>query len=125
MAGRSGKVVVIGAGMGGLVAALELVSAGFDVTVLERADTPGGKLRQIGVGDARIDAGPTVFTMRWVFEAIFESIGARLEDHLTLRRTERLARHAWDGKSTLDLFTDVARSAMRWDWRGGSSRLRR
>ena len=111
MAGRSGKIVVIGAGMGGLVAALELVSAGFDVTVLERAATPGGKLRQIAVDGARIDAGPTVFTMRWVFEAIFESIGVRLEDHLTLSRTERLARHAWDGKATLDLFTDVARSA--------------
>ncbi len=111
MAGRGSRVVVIGAGMGGLVAALELVSAGFDVTVLERAATPGGKLRQIGIGEARIDAGPTVFTMRWVFEAIFESVGARLEDHLTLTRTERLARHAWDGKATLDLFTDVARSA--------------
>jgi 1-hydroxycarotenoid 3,4-desaturase len=111
MAQRGGRVVVIGAGIGGLVAALELAAAGCDVTVLERAATPGGKLRQIGIGDARIDAGPTVFTMRWVFDAIFERIGARLEDHLTLTRTERLARHAWDGTATLDLFTDVARSA--------------
>ena len=58
-----------------------------------------------------VDSGPTVFTMRWVFEAIFAAVGARLEDHLTLRRAEVLARHHWLDGSTLDLFADEARSA--------------
>ena len=111
MAARARKVVVIGAGIGGLVSALELTAAGCEVTVLERAATPGGKLRQIAIGDARIDAGPTVFTMRWVFDAIFDAVGAKLEDHIPLQSVERLARHAWDGAKTLDLFTDVNRSA--------------
>ena len=59
---RSDRVVVIGAGVAGLVAALELAARGVQVTVLEKAATPGGKLREIRIGNARIDAGPTVFT---------------------------------------------------------------
>jgi len=71
--------VVIGGGVGGLVAALELACAGQDVTLLERAATPGGKLREVVVA-GRLDAGPTVFTMRWIFEAIFADAGAALSD---------------------------------------------
>ena len=107
----SGRVAVIGAGIGGLAAALDLAGRGLDVTVLERADAPGGKMRQVEVAGARIDAGPTVFTMRWVFEALFADAGASLADHLTLRRADVLARHAWSADERLDLFADIARSA--------------
>ena len=62
------RVAVIGAGIGGLVAALRLAHAGLDVTVLERAAAPGGKMRSVAADGARVEAGPTVFTMRWVFE---------------------------------------------------------
>jgi 1-hydroxycarotenoid 3,4-desaturase len=65
------RVVVIGAGVGGLVGALALASRGVAVTVVERAEGPGGKMREVGVGRARLDSGPTVFTMRSVFEEIF------------------------------------------------------
>jgi len=108
---RSDRVIVIGAGIGGLAAALDLVAHGADVTVLERAAQPGGKLRQIAVGDALIDAGPTVFTMRSVFDALFASAGAVLEDHLQLERTTTIARHAWPDGGRLDLFADIDRSA--------------
>lgn len=107
----SGRVVVIGAGIGGLAAALDLAGRGLDVTVLERADAPGGKMRQVEVAGARIDAGPTVFTMRWVFEALFADAGASLGDHLTLHPAAVLARHAWSADERLDLFADVDRSA--------------
>jgi 1-hydroxycarotenoid 3,4-desaturase len=103
--------VVIGAGVGGLVAALELATAGFDVTVVERAAVPGGKLREMAVGGANVDSGPTVFTMRRVFEEIFAAAGASLSDHLTLRPAETLARHAWTAEQRLDLFADVERTA--------------
>ncbi len=105
------RVLVIGGGMGGLVAALELACAGLDVTLLERAATPGGKLREVTVAGRRLDAGPTVFTMRWVFEAIFADAGASLTDHLTLQPASVLARHAWDAGQRLDLFADLQRSA--------------
>ena len=106
-----GRVIVIGAGVGGLVTALELAARGTEVLVLERAGTPGGKMRELSPGGAPMDAGPTVFTMRWVFEELFDSIGLRLADHLPLQPVSVLARHAWRGDQRLDLFADMARSA--------------
>ncbi len=105
------RVIVVGAGIGGLVSALELAAQGVDVLVLERAAQPGGKMRQVEVGGARMDAGPTVFTMRWVFEELFEAVGTRLSDHLGLQPVSVLARHAWSQTERLDLFADVHRSA--------------
>ncbi len=68
-------------------------------------------MRQLLVNGRPIDAGPTVFTMRWVFDAIFADAGTTLDSHLTLRPAELLARHAWDAQTRLDLFADIARSA--------------
>ena len=110
----TGRVIVVGAGIGGLAAALDLSARGFEVLVLERAAAPGGKMREVAVGGEggpRLDAGPTVFTMRWVFEELFAAAGASFPDHLNLRPAPILARHAWDGGGRLDLFADVARSA--------------
>jgi 1-hydroxycarotenoid 3,4-desaturase len=103
--------VVIGSGVAGLVAALVLAARGLDVVVIERAAGPGGKLREIEIGGARLDAGPTVFTLRRVFEEIFAAAGASLADHVTLRPVDLLARHAWSERERLDLFADVDRSA--------------
>lgn len=105
------RVAVIGAGVGGLAAALELAARGLEVTVLERAPAPGGKLREVAVGGVPIDAGPTVFTMRWVFEELFAAVGETLADHLTLDPLGILARHAWNADQRLDLFSDIERSA--------------
>ena len=78
------RVVVVGAGMGGLAASIALSTRGFQVTTLDAADGPGGKMREVEAGGRLIDAGPTVLTMPWVFEQIFEDAGARLsrERHL-------------------------------------------
>jgi 1-hydroxycarotenoid 3,4-desaturase len=104
-------VVVVGAGIGGLVAAVMLASRGVAVTVVEQSAGPGGKMRQIEIDGRRIDAGPTVFTLRAVFEEIFAAAGASLSDHIVLRKCEILARHAWSDSERLDLFTDIERSA--------------
>lgn len=105
------RVIVIGAGIGGLSAALSLVAAGLDVTVLERAESVGGKMRTLPVGDRAVEAGPTVFTMRWVFDELFAEAGAALDAEVTLRPASLLARHAWTGRDRLDLFADMAASA--------------
>ena len=102
---------MVGAGVGGLVSALELAARGVEVLLLERAAQPGGKLRQVEIGGVAMDAGPTVFTMRWVFEELFEAVGTRLSDHLALEPVSVLARHAWSESERLDLFADAARSA--------------
>lgn len=110
MASRAHRVLVVGAGVGGLVAAVQLARRGLDVTLLEAADGPGGKMRQPLVDGAGIDSGPTVFTMRWVFEQIYASAGASLADELELTPLPVLARHAWGPDERLDLFADPGRS---------------
>jgi 1-hydroxycarotenoid 3,4-desaturase len=108
---KSSHVIIIGAGISGLVCALLLSAQGVRVTVLERAATPGGKMREVEVDGVRIDAGPTVLTMRPVFERIFAQAGLELADHLSLSPATTLARHSWSEGERLDLFADPARSA--------------
>ncbi|MBK1648989.1 CrtD protein [Rhabdochromatium marinum] len=107
----SERVIIVGAGVGGLAAAIVLAARGLDVELFERAPTPGGKLREAAVGTARIDAGPTVFTMRWVFEELFAAAGTSLDAELALTPAQMLARHAWSQDQRLDLFADLQRSA--------------
>ncbi len=103
-------VVVVGAGMAGLVSALQLAHRGMKVTVVDPADQPGGKIRQLMVQGAAIDSGPTVFTMRWVFEQIYAAVGERLGDQVQLEQLPIIGRHAWTDGSTLDLFADPEQS---------------
>ena len=100
------RVVVIGGGVGGLSAATDLARRGFEVVVLERGRSVGGKMREVEIGGRRIDAGPTVLTMRWVFEELFADAGDDLDARVTLRPASILARHAWEDGSGLDLFAD-------------------
>ncbi len=104
------RVVVIGAGIGGLVSALLLAARGMHVTVLEKAAAPGGKIRQAAINNVYIDAGPTVFTMRWVFDAIFDDVGEIFASHVKLQAADTLARHAWRAGEYLDLYADIERS---------------
>ncbi|HSF63661.1 MAG TPA: FAD-dependent oxidoreductase, partial [Paracoccaceae bacterium] len=97
---RGTRVVIIGAGIGGLCAAVRLAHAGCAVTVVEAAPTPGGKMRTVPSAAGPVDAGPTVLTLRGVFDQVFAAAGTRLEDHLTLIPQPTLARHWWPDGST-------------------------
>ncbi|MEM9370009.1 MAG: NAD(P)-binding protein, partial [Pseudomonadota bacterium] len=108
---RKDPIVVVGAGIGGLCAAVALAAQGLEVEVYERAADPGGKMRQVEVGGRMLDAGPTVFTMRWIFDALFDEAGEVFSRWVPLTRAEILARHAWDGDAqTFDLYADAART---------------
>lgn len=107
MAGQD--VVVIGAGVGGLVSAALLAARGRSVTLVEAATGPGGKLRAVDVDGVPIDGGPTVFTLRQVFDEIFAECGDSLDDRLSLQSASILARHAWID-ARLDLFADPGES---------------
>ncbi len=104
------RVVVIGAGIGGLTSAALLAARGADVTVLEKEAWVGGKARRVVVDGAAIDGGPTVFTYREVFDELFAACGTALEDHVTVNRAEVIARHAWDDSGHLDLYANRDRS---------------
>lgn len=105
------KIVVIGAGMGGLAAAIRLACVGMNVTMIETQSTPGGKMRTRPSAAGPVDAGPTVLTMRGVFDDIFASAGTQLEDHITLISQPILARHWWLDGSCLDLHANPNASA--------------
>lgn len=118
-------VVVIGAGMGGLSSALRLAHQGCQVTVIEASGQPGGKVHAREVDGALIDSGPTVFTMRWVFDELLREVGTDLESELTIEPLSILARHFWTDGSTLDLHADPQRSeAAIADWAGPDEALR-
>ncbi|MEM8725125.1 MAG: 1-hydroxycarotenoid 3,4-desaturase CrtD [Pseudomonadota bacterium] len=87
-----------------------LAARGHEVTVFEKEAWTGGKARRVEVDGQHVDAGPTVFTMRDVFDGIFHECGARLDDYISVRRAEVLARHAWNDEAYLDLFADPIRS---------------
>ncbi len=107
--GRPPRVLVVGAGVGGLTAAALLAHQGVSVRVLEQAAEPGGKLRLATVGPHHLDAGPTVLTMRWVFDAVFDALGLVFDRRVGLRRCAVLARHAWGQgpANQLDLLADL------------------
>ncbi|MEO1482180.1 MAG: 1-hydroxycarotenoid 3,4-desaturase CrtD [Myxococcota bacterium] len=105
------RAAVVGAGIGGLVSAVELARRGLEVHIFERSSDVGGKMRRVRVGDAEIDAGPTVFTMRWILEQVFADAGRALDDRLEFDEVSCIARHTWAGDGVFDLYTDRERSA--------------
>lgn len=104
-------IAVVGAGIAGLATALRLAHAGAKVSVFEAHGTPGGKMRTVPSVAGPVDAGPTVLTMRPVFDALFAQTGSALENHVTLIPEHLLARHFWRDGSTLDLTRDTAENA--------------
>ena len=96
--------------MGGLCSAIALAYQGLHVTVVEAADAPGGKVHSREVNGAHIDSGPTVFTMRWVFDALLRSVGTSVESEMRITPLQVLARHFWPDGSQLDLSADARES---------------
>ncbi|MEM6385984.1 MAG: 1-hydroxycarotenoid 3,4-desaturase CrtD [Pseudomonadota bacterium] len=105
------RTLVVGGGIGGLSAALRLQSAGHDVTIIDTHPWPGGKMRTVPSAAGPVDAGPTVLTMRHVFDDLFATSGCSLDDHVTLVQEKLVARHFWQDGSSLDLTNDHAANA--------------
>ncbi len=109
--GKTDRVVIVGAGLAGLSAALRLAGAGREVTVLEREDVPGGRngLLEIdspGGGTYRFDTGPTVLTMPDLIADALDCVGEKLEDWLELTPVDPLYRAFYADGSQLDIKAD-------------------
>ena len=92
------RVVVVGAGLGGLAAALRLQGAGHEVTVVEQRDKPGGRAYQLADQGYTWDMGPSLITMPWVLEDTFAAAGLDLRSEVTLRELDPLYRIFWAGE---------------------------
>ncbi len=104
-------VVIIGAGIGGLSAAIRLAVAGRRVLVIEQNRAVGGKMSQIVRDGFRWDTGPSVITMRHVFEELFAGAGGRLDDYLTLLPVDPLTRYFFPDGTRIDATRDLPRMA--------------
>ncbi|MDZ4769282.1 MAG: phytoene desaturase family protein [Chloroflexota bacterium] len=104
---RPDPIVVIGAGIGGLSAAIRLAAAGRRIVVYEAAAQVGGKMNEIAADGFRWDTGPSVITMRPVLESLFADAGRRLDDYLTLLPVDPLTRYFWRDGTTFDAARDL------------------
>ena len=106
---KSKRVVVIGAGLGGMSTAIMLARNGFQVTILEKNAQIGGKLNQLKTQGFSFDLGPSIFTLPQVFRPIFEGDGKQLEDYITLQRVDPQWRNFFEDGFVLDLWEDPER----------------
>ncbi|ACF13439.1 phytoene desaturase [Chloroherpeton thalassium ATCC 35110] len=100
-------VFIIGAGLGGLSAAMYLASHGFKVTVFEKNARVGGKMQEFRSKTGyHFDAGPTLLTMPFVFRDLFQSVGRHLEDYLTLTPLKTSCKYFFPDGTTFNAYTN-------------------
>lgn len=97
------RVAVIGAGFAGLSSACFLAQAGFQVTVFEKNDSPGGRARQFRSNGFTFDMGPSWYWMPDVFDAFFAAFGKRTSDYYTLQRLDPSYRIVYAKDDVLDI----------------------
>ena len=105
--GPTENVVIVGAGLAGLSAALRLAGAGKSVTVIERESVPGGRSGLLQKEGYNFDTGPTVLTMPSLIEAAFNSVGEEMKDWLDLIPLRPLYRAFYHDGSQLDVYPDT------------------
>jgi len=108
-------IVVIGAGLGGLSAAISLATEGFSVDLLEKNDKVGGKLNILHKDGFSFDLGPSILTMPHIFQKLFEKAGRKMEDYVSIQTVEPHWRNFFEDGSTLDLSSDPIRMKQELD----------
>lgn len=104
--GRTERMVVVGAGLAGLSAAMQLAGRGRSVTVVERGSHPGGRVGRADIAGYRLDTGPTVLTMPDIIDDAFAALGESTTDWLELLRTEPAYHASFADGSSLDVYSD-------------------
>ena len=100
-------VVVVGAGLGGISAAISLAAAGYDVDVFEKNDHVGGKLNILEKQGFSFDLGPSILTLPQYFQRLFEWHGRRMADYVTIRELSPHWRNFFEDGTKVDLYPDA------------------
>jgi diapolycopene oxygenase len=103
------KVLVVGAGLGGLAAATSLAQKGYQVELFEKNERIGGKLNVLKEKGFSFDLGPSIFTLPHMFRPLFESNGRSLEDYITLQRVDPQWRNFFEDGTVVDLWEQCSR----------------
>lgn len=105
------KIAVIGAGLGGLSAAIRLAYMGHSVHLFEQNSSPGGKAGSINAGGYRFDAGPSLLTMPFVLEELFRDVGDDIGSYLELKPLELLCKYFYPDKTAIRAYSDTDKFA--------------
>lgn len=105
------KIAVIGAGIGGLAAAVRMAIKGHEVDVYEANAYPGGKLSEFEIDGFRFDFGPSLFTMPQYVTELFELAGKKPSDYFEYEPLEVVCHYFWEDGTRLNAFQDMARFA--------------
>lgn len=102
------NIAIIGAGIGGIGAAVRLAAAGHRVAVFEANSYPGGKLSNLQVGDYRFDAGPSLFTMPQYVEELFALAGENPKDFgFDYHRLDTVCKYFWEDGQSISAYADL------------------
>ncbi len=104
------KIIIIGAGIGGLSAAVRLAKSGFSVSVLEKNETVGGKVNFVEANGYKFDTGASLLTMKHVLEDVFEFAGREIKDYLDIVSLEPICRYFWSDETRFDASADIAKT---------------
>ncbi|MFM8771809.1 MAG: phytoene desaturase family protein, partial [Candidatus Kapaibacterium sp.] len=97
------RIGVVGGGIGGLVAAIQLAAKGHAVDLFEQGERVGGKLNRTILDGSTFETGPTLVTMPFVLDEVFASVGAKRSDYITLLPVDPACQYRWTDGSRLDL----------------------
>ena len=103
---RNKNVIVIGAGLGGMSAALSLAAEGFTVSIFEKNDRVGGKLNLLQKDGFSFDLGPSIFTLPQYFRSLFDRCGKNLDDYIELVPVTPHWRNFFPDGVVIDLYND-------------------
>jgi phytoene desaturase len=103
------KICVIGAGLGGLSAAIRLANKGFEVDLYEQNSTPGGKAGEINEKGYRFDTGPSLLTMPQVIEDLFNECGENIDEYLEIKKLDIICKYFYPDRTILNAYSDPAK----------------
>ncbi len=107
----SKKIGIVGAGLGGMSAAIRLAYDGHDVTIFEKNKSAGGKAGNLEFEGFRFDTGPSLLTMPFILEELFESVDENIDDYLSLHKLEILCKYFYPDGTILNAYSDTDKLA--------------